>query len=175
MGFKEVSDLNAETTISLGGSNRKTGKTNPKSIEGYYLGFKKVADKMKGGDAFIYIFQTPKGNVGVWGKTDLIRKMSGVVPGTMVRASHVGMQATPKGEMYKYKVEIDGDNTIEVVGGDYTPEPSNSHDDDSYSAQSESVEESEDDSADVEAELLAKQLAAARKAKVQDLLKSKKN
>lgn len=115
MGFKEVADLSADTVISLGGTNKKTGKANPKSIEGYYIGAKQVADKKKkSGISFIYIFQTAKGNVGVWGKTDLDNKMKAVTAGTMVRATFDRMQSTPNGDMYKYKVEVDADNTIEV-------------------------------------------------------------
>jgi hypothetical protein len=115
MGFKEVADLSADTTISLGGTNKKTGKANPKSIEGYFLGSKQVADKKKkSGKSFIYIFQTAKGNVGVWGKTDLDQKMGAVTPGTMVRATYDRMVPTPNGDMYKYKVEVDTENTIDV-------------------------------------------------------------
>ena len=76
MAFKAVLDLNAEVTISLGGMNKKTGKANPKSVEGYYLGKKSIEDrKKKSGVSYIYILQTDKGNVGVWGKTDMDRKM----------------------------------------------------------------------------------------------------
>lgn len=119
MAFKEVSDLNAETTIALGGKNKQTGKDNPKQIEGYYLGSRQVdSKKSKSGKAYIYIFQTPKGNVGVWGKTDLDNKMKAAAPGCMIRITQNGMANTPNGEMYKYKVEVDDTNTIEVLGGD---------------------------------------------------------
>lgn len=116
MAFKEISDLNAETVVSLGGVNKKTGKANPKSIEGYYLGSKQVADKKKKtGTSFIYILQTAKGNVGVWGKTDLDRKMEQAPIGTMLRLTHTGMRPTPNGEMYTYSVAADAENTIEVA------------------------------------------------------------
>ena len=115
MSFKEVQTLDADNTISLGGRNKKTGKTNPTSTEGYYLGSRQVSSpKSKTGKAAIHFFQTPKGNLGVWGKTDLDRKLSSVTPGTMVRASFDKMVATPNGEMYKFKVEADDSNTIEV-------------------------------------------------------------
>lgn len=115
MAFKELNDLSADNVIALGGQNRKTGKKNPTSVEGFYLGSKKVeSKKSKSGFAYIHILQTPQGNIGVWGKTDLDRKILTAVPGTMVRATHVGMQETPNGEMYKFKVEVDPDNTIEV-------------------------------------------------------------
>ncbi len=115
MAFKEVVALECDTTIALGGVNRKTGKKNPTSIEGYYLGSKEVVDKkQKSGLAYIWIFQTENGNVGVWGKTNLNRKLSACTPGTMVRASFDKMVSTPNGDMYSYKVEVDADNTIEV-------------------------------------------------------------
>lgn len=116
MGFTEIVSLEADQTISLGGSNRKTGKKNPTSVEGYYLGSKQVPDaKKQSGKSYIHIFQTPKGNVGVWGKTDMDRKLLSCTPGTMLRISHTGMRATKNGEMYVYKVEQDQDNTIEVA------------------------------------------------------------
>lgn len=117
MGFQEITSLDAEMTIAIGGMNKKTGKKNPTSIEGYYLGKREVeSKKSKTGKAFVYYFQTSKGNVGVWGKTDLDRKMESATPGTMLRVSHTGMLATPNGEMYKFKVEFDPSNTITVAG-----------------------------------------------------------
>lgn len=115
MGFKEISDLSADLTVSIGGTNRKTGKKNPNRIEGYYLGKREVNDaKKKSGKSYIYFFQTPDGNVGVWGKTDMDRKMTGVTVGAMAFIEFDKMQATPNGEMYKYRVGVDLDNTIEV-------------------------------------------------------------
>lgn len=113
MGFTEIASLDADTTIALGGVNKQTGRKNPTSIEGYYLGSRQVDGKR--GPSNLHFLQTPKGNVGVWGKTDLDRKLSSVLVGTMIRASFVGMTPTPKGDMYKFKVEVDKDNTIEVA------------------------------------------------------------
>lgn len=127
MGFKELQSLDADITITLGGVDKKTKKTNPKQIEGYYLGKRQV----KGGKFTkpgkldsIYYFQTSTGNVAVWGKTDLDRKMQSAPPGAMLRATHVGMTPTPNGDMHKYKVEVDEDNIIDVSGF-ATPEPTN--------------------------------------------------
>jgi hypothetical protein len=115
MGFKEVQDLDAEVTVAIGGLNRKTGKPNPTKAEGYYLGTKQtVSKKSRSGFAALHILQTPKGNLGVWGKTDLDRKMANVTPGTMIRVSANGKVSTPNGDMYKFKVEVDAENTIEV-------------------------------------------------------------
>lgn len=185
MAFKEVSDLSADITISLGGVSKKTGKKNPTSIEGYYLGNRQVEDKKKkSGISFIYIFQTAKGNVGVWGKTDLDRKMQSAALGTMVRATHVGMTPTPNGEMYKYKVEVDKDNTIEVSAapspGAPQPDTYSSDEEPSYSASADE-EDNAEENAEIdevsleEAQRVLAAAAAERKAKVQALLgKSKK-
>lgn len=120
MAFVEITDLNCEVTTALGGRNKTTGKANPTKIEGYFLGSKSVESrKAKTGFAKLHIFKTEDGNVGVWGKTDLDRKLSSAVPGTMIRVTQNGMVPTPNGEMYKYKVEVDSANTLE--GYTYTP------------------------------------------------------
>ena len=179
MAFKTVTDLSTDTMISLGGFNKKLGKTNPTSVEGYFLGARKVeSNKAKSGYAFIYALQTSKGNVGVWGKTDLDRKMEIAKPGQMVRLSFDKMVSTPKGEMYKFKVEIDADNTIEVS----TPvEASNSTGGNEEGDQEESnfsggnaYEEDNNDFEAEEAAANAALAAAERKATVAALLKGNK-
>lgn len=119
MAFKEIQSLDAETTISLGGFNKKTRQDNPTQITGYYLGSKTVpSQKSKTGKAYIHIFQTADGNVGVWGKTDLDRKMSALTEkvGVMVRVTQSGTKPTKGGnDMYIFRVEVDADNTIEVA------------------------------------------------------------
>lgn len=117
MAFKQINDLNADTTVALGGTNKQTGKPNPTKAEGYYLGKRTVEDrKTKSGVSYIYILQTPKGNLGVWGKTDLNNKMANATPGHMLRITQSGKVRTPNGEMYKFQVEFDDTNTIEVAG-----------------------------------------------------------
>lgn len=116
MGFKTVQSLDAENAIALGGRNKKTGKANPTSVEGYYIGTRKVdSKKSKTGQCDLHFLQTQDGNLGVWGKTDLDRKLRTVSPGTMVRLTCVGQVPTPNGDMYKFKVEQDDSNTIEVA------------------------------------------------------------
>lgn len=115
MAFEQIQSLDADTIISLGGENRKTRKKNQTQVEGYYLGKRMVkSPKSKTGLAAIHFFQTQKGNLGVWGKTDSDRKLSSVDPGTMVRITFNGLKATPNGDMYTYKVEQDKDNRIAV-------------------------------------------------------------
>lgn len=178
MAFKEVSTLDAENTTALGGTNRKTGKKNPTGAEGYFLGTRKVeSKKSKTGFASIHFLQTPKGNLGIWGKTDLDRKLSAVAPGTMIRITQSGMTATPNGEMYKFKVEVDNDNTIEVAA------PADKFDDGLLGStdpgyEAESSSEDEDDTNDAngrydEEDVSQSQALSAleRKQKVEALLK----
>lgn len=117
MAFKSVLDLDADITVSLGGTNRKTGKKNPESVEGYYIGSRKHdSPKAKSGFSYLHIFKTEKDNVGVWGKTDMDRKILAISPGTMARVTFTGMQPTKNGDMYKFRAEVDEDNTIDVGG-----------------------------------------------------------
>lgn len=115
MAFKPVVDLDAENSISIGGKDKKTGKPNPNSAEGYYLGSKTTESKF--GPSKLHILQTPKGNIGVWGKTDMDRKLGGVIAGTMVRVTYAGEVPSNKGNpMKKFKVEVDDANRINVDG-----------------------------------------------------------
>lgn len=157
MAFKEVLDLSCDTTISLGGMNKKTGKANPTKIEGYYLGKKEVEDrKKKSGISYIYAFQTPKGNIGVWGKTDLDRKMLCAPTGAMLRVTQSGIVPTPNGDMYKYKVEVDVDNTIDVPHVQPT-----SRVNDAYEANTYTSVDEEEESLDAE-EIAVDELTYAR-------------
>lgn len=118
MAFKKIQELDCETTVALGGRNKLTGKANPISAEGYFLGTKVTASKKSTtGLANLHILQTPAGNVGVWGKTDLDRKMRNATAGHMVRITQNGTAPTPRGDMYKYLVEVDEENTIDVNFG----------------------------------------------------------
>lgn len=169
--FKEVSDLSSDTAVTLGGFNKKTRKDNPTSVEGYYLGSREVTNKL--GTAQLHFFQTPKGNVGVWGKTDLNRKLGGVTVGTMVRASFDRMAPTPTGEMYKYKVEVDSDNindNILPIGAGPNADGSGIYDDGGDADDTGGSNEDAEDFAQNQA--LA---AAERKAKVEALLKKGKS
>ena len=165
MAYKQIQAVDADTTTAVGGKNKKTGKTNPTSVEGYYLGKKEVdSPKSKTGKAFLYILQTPKGNLGVWGKTDMDKKMKQVTPGNMIRITHSGMQATPNGEMYKYTVEQDDTNTIEVAASEA---PEQSDDNEPSFDQEESFDTASSADLDEEDDRQAQALAAAeRKAKI---------
>lgn len=185
MAFKELLDNSTDTTISLGGTNRKTNKVNPTSIEGYYLGSRKVEDnKKKTGFSYIHVFQTAKGNVGVWGKTDMDRKVITVPVGTMTRVAYDRMRPTQNGEMYVYKVAVDETNTIDT-GTSIQQEASNSEEESLTEGFDSSVDET-DINAEEEAldeappsrslppKVAAKAPDAARQAKVAALLNRSK-
>lgn len=161
MGFKTVVSLDCDKAISLGGEDRKTRKANPTSIEGYYVGSRKVESaKSKTGFCLLHVFQTSGGLTGVWGKTDLDRKLSSVSPGIMTRASFVGMKETKNNPMYLYKVEIDADNSIDVSGVGASEEGATAEDAD---AGYDTEEESEDDEAPAD-EVAPARAQAPRKA-----------
>lgn len=114
MAFQKVSDLSTETVVKLGGINSKTGKPNPLKMEGYYLGCRTV--KSENGESTIHIFQTPKGNEGVWGTADLNTKLSQVAPGTMVLAQYKEKRKLAGGKTkHVYDVMFDADNAITVA------------------------------------------------------------
>jgi hypothetical protein len=183
MAFKPILELDCSTTVSLGGRNKQTGKPNPTSIEGYFVGSKQTPSKMSAsGFAMLHIFQTEKGNVGLWGKTDLDRKMKSVAPGVMTRVTQAGTVPTPRGNMYKYSVEVDSDNSIEVSAPE-APEAEAYDDGEAFPSASSLDDESYDASEDeapldevpppVRAARPAKAASApdaARQARVQALL-----
>jgi len=170
MAFKTINTVDAEITTALGGFNKKTKKDNPTQVEGYYLGNKKVDSvKAKSGFAYLHVFQTAKGNLGVWGKTDMDKKLLSVTPGTMTRVTFAGTKPTKTGnDMYIYTVEVDEDNTIEVADL-----PRGSSDAGPLAATEDSEESLFTTGDDEDAAQSAALLAAERRAKVQELLKSK--
>lgn len=184
MAFREILDLDCETAISLGGFNKKQRKDNPTQIEGYFIGSKIVdSAKSKTGKAYLHIFQTAEGNVGVWGKTDLDRKMSSVVPGVMTRASFTGMAPSKNGEMYKFKVLQDSENRIDVdTGPKNTPVQVEAQEsDEDYVASDESDDSSDEEALDeapvarpVAPKVPLKTPSADRQAAIQALLKNRK-
>lgn len=167
MGFQEVASLDADVTVALGKVDKK-GKAYPKSAEGYYLGSRKVQNKR--GESTLHFLQTSEGNLGVWGTTDLNRKLNQAVPGTMVRITSTGTKPTPNGDMYTYKVEQDKANTIEVAA--LSEGSSTAGEDTSYSNDEDSDDTDED--ADYEAATLAKAKQEAALAKVRATLNKNK-
>lgn len=170
MSFTEVVSLEADTTIRLGGVDRKTNKKNPVSQEGYYLGAKEVeSPKAKTGKAYLHVFNTPSGNVGVWGKTNMDQKLRQVTPGTMTRITFTHMQPTINGEMYVYKVETDAGNVLDVSG--LSSSTGSTAYDSPGSDENSDVDTDSDEGGDEDTAYIA---AQAKKAKVQALLNRNK-
>jgi hypothetical protein len=179
MAFKETNGAESDTSISLGGLNKKTNKPNPTSIEGYYIGSKQIkSDRAKSGFTALYVFQNENGNVGVWGKTDLDKRMVGVKEGVMTRVTFTGMKKIPgKNDMYSYKVEVDESNTLE--NGSVENDVPNSFDSEDASQDETDLDSDGEayDTAPYSATHAPKQATAtpdaARQAKVQALLAKK--
>ena len=169
MGFKEVSSLDADVTIALGKKD-KQGKPYPKQAEGYFLGSRTVENKR--GESKLHFLQTPKGNLGIWGTTDLNRKLGVTPPGVMVRITSTGTKPTPNGDMYTYKVEVDADNTIEVRPSDDSTEVLGGAD---TGYDSGSTDEDEDSYEAEEVSQAAALTAAERKSKVEAILRNAKS
>lgn len=182
MSFKEVQDLDCDVTVQLGGINKKTKKANPTSIEGYYLGAKTVKNpKSKTGLSKLHIFQTDKGNVGAWGKTDSDNKLATVEPGTMTRVTFDRMLPTPNGDMYKYRVESDDEDRIDPPvqqaaasnEGDANAEQESAYADEGEEAGVDEEEQQPDEVPPARAKAPARAAAAPspdRRARVQSLL-----
>lgn len=115
MAFQDVTDLSCETVVSIGGVNKKSKRANPTSIEGFYIGSRDVESKLSPtGMSKLHIFQTPTGNTGVWGKTDLDNKLKTVAPGVLTRVTFTHKVPSKYGEMYKYRVQVDLNNVVDV-------------------------------------------------------------
>jgi len=90
-----------------------------------------------------------------------------VKAGTMVRITSTGTKATPNGDMYTYKVEVDSDNTICVnLDSDSDAQSESSVETDEYYSDEAALEEDDN-------QALALAAVEARKAKVQALFNSK--
>lgn len=145
MAFTELADLGCSKAVALGGRDKKTGKANPTQIEGYFIGTRQVeSPKARSGFCALHVFQTKSGNVGVWGKTNLDSKMKSATPGAMTRVTFVGMVETKNNPMYKYKVEIDKDNVIDIAASSSAEEGNFVDEDSSEDLSASGYEESEE-------------------------------
>jgi len=119
MAFKKVLTLDTDSVITIGGVDSKTGKANPKSIEGYFLGTKALGPNKfnKSKTDYMHIIQTQNGNTGVWGKTHMDRQLLSVPPGTLVLIQDNGTKDVGKGnDMRCYIVKFDDSDVIDVAG-----------------------------------------------------------
>lgn len=176
MAYKTVNSLDADVTITIGGQDKKTGKKNPTSVEGFYLGSREVETQSKygNGPSVLYFFQTEKGNVGVWGKTDLKKKLAAGKLGLMTLVTYAGMKPTPRGDMHTYKVEQDPDVSIDVSDLNALASTGSGGEED-YNDGGDADEEEEEEAYEPEVAAVAfKETPEQRKAKVQALLNRNK-
>jgi len=176
MAFKEVASLDAEVAYALGAVDKKTGKKSPVEVEGYYLGFKIIPNKMaQSGEAKFHVFQTAKGNHGIYGKTDLDSKLMAVPKGTMCRAKFVKELPTKFGNNKRiFSVQLDPDNVLDMSSQE-TVQSSAPDDEPDPVDEEESLDDVDEISeADLIAEVKARELAEERKKKVAALLKKGK-
>lgn len=174
MAFKKIQTLEAETTTALGGVNNKTGKPNPTSIEGYLLGTKTITNA-DGQNSKVHYFKTSKGNQAIWGKTNIDTQLAGITTGTMTRVTFEGKVKVKKGFMYKFLVETDEDNTIEVNSPKAAaPQASQAYEEEEEDSLAVDSEEEIDAYESDESTQLVALAAAEKKAKVAALLAKKK-
>lgn len=169
MAYEKVNDLGTDVVHKLGGTD-KNGKPAPKQMEGYYLGSRPVVTS--NGPAVIHVFQTPKGNEGIWGTKKLNDNLTVKLIGSMVLVQYKGKKKLTGGKtQHEYDISVDKSNTIDVVGLDAAAEEDSADDFETAEDSELSNEEEPED----EAVLLAQQQSAeARKQRVQSLLKGKK-
>lgn len=155
--------------VTLGGINRATGKAQPTQVSGYYLGVDTVTSKFSDEPRTVIVLRTDDGNdTKVNAPTVLkskiaraekeYRQENGISPlGTYTVIKFVGEEPSKKGNPTKiFTVSFDSDNVnVKLANG-----ATNDSDD--------SAEDTDDDYGQA-----AKTDAAARRAKVQELLKSK--
>ncbi len=180
MGYEKVTDLNCDTVVKLGGTDEKTGKKNPTEIEGFYLGGRKV--KTTTGESTIHVFQTDKGNKGIWGSADTNSKLSSAPLGAMTLVEFKGKMKIGGGKTKNlFDVSVDRDNVITVSAPPTSRVSASSNDEqeeDNYEvADDSSVDDEEEQEDSYEGEerkqtsaLAAQEAAAVRAKKVQALL-----
>ncbi len=104
MALQKKLDLSTDQVMALGQGEGKVGE-----VKGYYLGSRTVATA--NGDSTIHVFQTPKGNVGVWGTAKLNSNLG---------ASDLGVYQEI---YYKGKIKIKGGKTQHTY--DFNNDPEN--------------------------------------------------
>lgn len=121
MAYEKLTDLSTDTVFALG-----EGPDKKRQIEGYYLGSRAV--QTANGASVIHVFQTPKGNEGVWGTAKLNNNLNADIIGTMMLIVYKGKVKLQGGKtQHTYEFNIDRSQTIDVprltVGANQTEEP----------------------------------------------------
>lgn len=159
MAYQKLTDLGTDQVFALGIGEGKLSR-----IEGYYLGARSVTTS--NGESNIHVFQTPKGNVGVWGTKKLNDNLGGNNRGVMTLIEYKGKIKLQGGKtQHTYEFMVDPDNTIEVTNlpsGNNTANVELTSEDDNNDGVDEDFQQS------------AALAAAERKAKVEGMLNRNK-
>jgi hypothetical protein len=128
MAYIKKFDGKTDLVIALGNKDKTTD--NPTSIEGYFMGTKETPDTGYG-PGKLHFFQTEKGVVGVWGKTNSNRLLTQDHRGQMCLLTFTGMGERKKGKnpAYEYSLQYDPNNTIDVSGVDLSASEPETDDD----------------------------------------------
>lgn len=182
MAYEKVG-MFTENNIKLGGINKKTGKPNPTTLEGYYKGTKEVKNEVFEGVSQIHVFKTKAGDVGVWGAANLNYQIKDCQKGVSTLIKFMGTKPSKKGSpMQVFEVLQDksnADGSIEVTAGplEEAEEPSHEADEPSFDDGSFDVEEIEAEPAyvaPVAPRQPARPVNSDAKSKVDALLASRK-
>ena len=173
MSLKEYGKSTGQSTawVTLGGINRATGKAQPTEVSGYYLGVDSVTSKFSEEPRTVIVLRTDDGNdTKVNAPTVLkskiaraekeYREENGVSPlGAYTMIKFIGEEPSKKGNPTKmFTVSFDSDDVnVKLATG----------------AANDTDDAGDYDADYGQAALAAQTDAAARRAKVQELLKSK--
>jgi hypothetical protein len=117
MARKQVVVTDFNRFVKIGGLN-DDGTPRETKFAGYLMGYEKRAGKYLSEDGTpktqnLYRFQTPEGEVGMYGSTDLDKQLTTIPPGSMVWIEYKGKKPTKSGrKMDSYLVEFDDDNRV---------------------------------------------------------------
>lgn len=108
MALQKKLDLSTDQVFALG-----QGEGKIMEIKGYYLGRRTVA--VNGNDSAIHVFQTTKGNVGVWGTSKLNGNLTNDDLGVYQEIFYKGKVKLQGGKtQHTYDFNSDPEDTISV-------------------------------------------------------------
>lgn len=112
MSFKKIIELQAESTVSL--------KEPGESFTGFYLGYKTTTTSF--GESRLHIFSTEEGTVGVWGKTQMDRKLTpapagqkGLKLGMLVQVTLLANSVMKNGRRTATSFDVQYDDAVEPM------------------------------------------------------------
>jgi len=109
MARQRKTDLGTDQVFALGHGEGKIDQ-----IKGYYLGSRDVTTS--NGESKIHVFQTPKGNTGIWGTKKLNDNLTPSDRGVYQEIFYKGKVKLQGGKtQHTYEFNVDTENTIAVT------------------------------------------------------------